>query len=271
MSTLNLTLGIVFLLPLSLPSVAAAGGDDERPGYLGVYLDDVKGEGGAIVSAVIVGSPAKKVGLLARDVIVEIEDQPTKTARDVVQAVAAHQPGSTVSLRVRRGETAKHLTAVLAERPEITDLLISEDPPRVFGGTVEADGGTLIGSLEGSGNTICNSRGLIIQGSITLGESALFEVLLDDHPDVNGLQVDGDIVLDGILHIVLKGAAAKPGDQFELITGGKSLKGRFKRLILPKPPEGVRWDIVYDNLDDGKDLNSDGDHDVTLTAVPAGK
>lgn len=262
MWSLNLTLGIVFLLPLSVPPLAAADEDDDPPaGYLGVYLDDAEG-GGAIVSAVIVGSPAKKVGLLEGDVIVEIENQPTKNVQDTIQKIASNSPGITVSLRVRRGETTKQLTAVLAERPEITDLLISDDPPRVYGGTVEADGGTLIGSLEGAGNTICNSRGFIIHGP-----STLLEVLLDDHPDVNGLQVDGDIVLDGILHVVQKGATAKPGDQFELITGGKSLKGQFKRLILPKPPEGVRWEIVYDNLAEEKDLNSDGDHDVTLTAV----
>ena len=267
-----LSLRLCSVLAFSLPLVTAAGGDDDwPPGYLGVYLDDVEDEAGGIVRAVIVGSPAKKIGLLEGDVVVEIEGLATKRARDVVQTIAAHKPGTTVSLRIRRGETGKQLTAELAKRPELTELLISDDPPRVFAGTFESDGGTLVGSLEGSLNTICNSRGLIIQGSIVLGESALFEVLLDDHPDVNGLQVDGDIVLDGILHVVRKGAAAKPGDQFELITGGKSLKGRFKRLILPKPPEGVRWEIVYDNLDDGKDLNSDGDYDVTLTAVPAGK
>ncbi|MBV8296137.1 MAG: trypsin-like peptidase domain-containing protein [Acidimicrobiia bacterium] len=74
-------------------------------------------DGGALVGTVVKGSPADQSGLLPRDVIIAVDGQPVKTMGALVVALRSRNPGSTVSLDVRRGKDEKHMTVRLVERP----------------------------------------------------------------------------------------------------------------------------------------------------------
>ena len=52
------------------------------------------------------------------------------------------------------------------------------------------------------------------------------------------------------------------------IVAAKTLKGKFAVLDLPKLPEGRKWWVIYDDLENGHDLDRDGRGDVTLRVVP---
>jgi hypothetical protein len=46
------------------------------------------------------------------------------------------------------------------------------------------------------------------------------------------------------------------------------LHGKFAVLDLPELPQGRKWLIVYDDLENGFDLDRDRRADVTLRVVP---
>ncbi|HEY4688228.1 MAG TPA: PDZ domain-containing protein [Anaerolineae bacterium] len=79
--------------------------------------------GGAFVGEVTSDSPAAKAGLKTGDVITAIDDKSIQTPQDLVDAIAAHKPGDTVTLKVyRAGETAPlTLTAMLGAHPDNAD------------------------------------------------------------------------------------------------------------------------------------------------------
>ena len=71
---------------------------------------------GALVSQVNPGSPAEKAGIVAGDVITELNGKPVADSHDLTTRVGAIAPGSSVSLTyVRKGET-KSAKATLVER-----------------------------------------------------------------------------------------------------------------------------------------------------------
>ncbi|HEV3353765.1 MAG TPA: trypsin-like peptidase domain-containing protein [Acidimicrobiales bacterium] len=78
---------------------------------------DMSIDGGALVGRVVKDSPADKGGLQVRDVIVAVDNQSVKTMGALVVALRGRNPGSTVSLDVRRGKDQKRMTVSLVERP----------------------------------------------------------------------------------------------------------------------------------------------------------
>jgi S1-C subfamily serine protease len=78
---------------------------------------DMAIDGGALVGRVVKDSPADKSGLQARDVIVGVDNQPVKTMGALVVALRSRNPGSTVSLDIRRGKDQRRMTVNLIERP----------------------------------------------------------------------------------------------------------------------------------------------------------
>lgn len=78
---------------------------------------DLSVKQGVIVGQVAADSPAARVGLRARDVIVAVDGQPIVDETSLGRALNTHQPGDTVQLSVARGADQVSLTVTLGRRP----------------------------------------------------------------------------------------------------------------------------------------------------------
>ena len=125
--------GIGFALPSNEASFVyqqIAGGGRVKRGYLGVFLESVKGEyarvygladaKGAIISDIREG-PAQKAGIQVGDVIVELNGQPVTSSQDLINRVASTPVGQTVSLGYLRDVNGKmesrKVSVAVGERP----------------------------------------------------------------------------------------------------------------------------------------------------------
>lgn len=88
-----------------------------RGAYLGSIPDMAAGDAtGLRLTGVRAGSPADQAGLRADDVIVEFGGMPVKDLYGYTDAIAAHAPGDTVTVVVRRAGQRLPLTVVLGRR-----------------------------------------------------------------------------------------------------------------------------------------------------------
>jgi S1-C subfamily serine protease len=62
------------------------------------------------------GSPAEHAGLRAGDIITAIGAKTVANLYDMTDALRSHQPGDTVAIAAKRGETEIRVTAVLGKR-----------------------------------------------------------------------------------------------------------------------------------------------------------
>jgi putative serine protease PepD len=83
--------------------------------YLGVQLGD--GSGGATVGQVASGAPAADAGVRSGDVVTAIDGKAVTSADALVNAVDAHKPGDTVTLKVKRGGSTNDVKVKLGTRP----------------------------------------------------------------------------------------------------------------------------------------------------------
>lgn len=67
--------------------------------------------------AVIAGSPAAKAGILAEDIILELNGKKITEDNTLASLIQQYNIGDTITLKVRRGDATLELTTVLAERP----------------------------------------------------------------------------------------------------------------------------------------------------------
>ena len=96
-------------------------------GYVGIMLRDVdadlqrslglKSTSGALVQDVTPGSPGARAGIRAYDVVVGVDGRGISGNDDLIQLIAAREPGSVASLQVVRDGRAMSMTLKLAERP----------------------------------------------------------------------------------------------------------------------------------------------------------
>ena len=140
--------GIGLAVPVNMARNVMEGflnGGKVARGYLGVDSQDIdaglaKGFGvpnaeGALVTEVSLGSPAAKAGVLAGDVVVEINDKPISSKDSLRVVVSELRPGSKVDVKIYRNGVPKTLLITLAERPDIGQPVVkSEDsttrPPK---------------------------------------------------------------------------------------------------------------------------------------------
>jgi serine protease Do len=79
-------------------------------GSLGVELSE-----GAVVAAVIAGSPAEKAGIQPGDKLTKILDSAVANSQDAHEAVLKVRPGDEVSMTLERGGQAIEIKATAGE------------------------------------------------------------------------------------------------------------------------------------------------------------
>jgi S1-C subfamily serine protease len=77
----------------------------------------VKVTEGAIVIAVVPGSPADKAGIKEGDVITAVDSTPVVTVEDFIGSLRAHQPGDAVTVSIVRGTATVQVKVTLSEQP----------------------------------------------------------------------------------------------------------------------------------------------------------
>ena len=71
---------------------------------------------GALVASVLDGEPAAKAGIEAGDVITKVNGKSVEDASALLRAIAAHKPGTSVTLVVWRNGKAVDLDVTLGDR-----------------------------------------------------------------------------------------------------------------------------------------------------------
>jgi acetylornithine deacetylase/succinyl-diaminopimelate desuccinylase-like protein len=98
-----------------IPSAGASLGADYGA-YLGTVPDMTDSPGGVRLLGVRAGSPAEKAGLRGDDIITRIGEMNVPDLQAMTDALRSHQPGDTVDIVVRRGNTETTLRATLGSR-----------------------------------------------------------------------------------------------------------------------------------------------------------
>jgi hypothetical protein len=90
---------------------------------LGVANDGVR------VEALLADGPAERAGIEVGDIIVGLDEHEARDTNTLMPLVAAHRPGESVKLKVRRGEEYLHIPLILGRRDEAD---VKESPPPRF-------------------------------------------------------------------------------------------------------------------------------------------
>jgi serine protease DegS len=95
-------------------------------GWIGFVTEDITerqaaqiglADGGVLIANLYVGSPAQRAGLQPGDILLAINDVAVRSARDAETRVAAERPGTTLTLKCKRGQRTLEVKTVVAERP----------------------------------------------------------------------------------------------------------------------------------------------------------
>jgi serine protease Do len=146
--------------------------------------------GGALVSIVEQDGPAKAAGIHPGDVIVEYNGKPVKNNQELVSAVSATAPGSSMPIKVIRAGKPVSLTVKVEELPVETEPTVARASERArpepaqptetgFGMTVEPVSGAIArqaGVPAGKGGAIVsdvNPTGQAARGGIAPGDVIL--------------------------------------------------------------------------------------------------
>jgi serine protease Do len=77
---------------------------------------------GVVLSGIILGGPAEKAGLRARDLVREIDGETVSTTGELIARVRARPPGEWIRLVIQRGSDALDKRLHLASRPSDSSL-----------------------------------------------------------------------------------------------------------------------------------------------------
>lgn len=162
--------------------------------FLGVRLNDT--DNGVEIVEVVEGSPAAEIGLMAGDVLTQVNGADVASAQEAVEMVRALEPGAQIDLTVTRGEETLEFSVVLRPitQPRIRVLPGGRDGrlpiiPRFGNGGFVFTPGELTYSPEESAWTV----GAIAEDSV-LYEAGLREG--DKITAVNGQVVEIDNLRD---------------------------------------------------------------------------
>lgn len=123
--------GIGFAIPVDLisqvvPQLIESG--HVRRGWLGIGADNLQMfpginrqvDRGAVITAILEGSPADIAGLRPYDVVVSAADQPVRNATELLLLISGLAPGSHVPLSILRNDSSVNISVELMERPVFT-------------------------------------------------------------------------------------------------------------------------------------------------------
>ncbi len=96
--------GVVSVAPRPVPMPRAV---------LGVMLGDI--DEGAVITSVVPESAAEEAGLEVDDVILELDGKAVANSGEFVQAVREKRPGQRITLKIRRGDNERRISATLQE------------------------------------------------------------------------------------------------------------------------------------------------------------
>jgi S1-C subfamily serine protease len=113
--------GVGFAVPSNLVASELQqleAGETVKHAYLGVSTGTASGEvAGAQVAEVVQGSPAAEAGLRQGDVITALGEAKIASTEDLVAAIAAREPGETVTLEVERSSQTTSIKVTLGTQP----------------------------------------------------------------------------------------------------------------------------------------------------------
>ncbi|MXZ99600.1 MAG: PDZ domain-containing protein, partial [Acidimicrobiaceae bacterium] len=116
-TTSGANIGLGFAVPSDTVELIASrvvAGESLELGYLGISGRADEGGGpGVIVAEVLAGSPAEEAGLLAGDVIINLDSEPMDDITELSAAIKLRRPGEAVELTIKRGSDLLVATAVL--------------------------------------------------------------------------------------------------------------------------------------------------------------
>ena len=112
-------LAVLVFLPSSQAASPAPG---EPTGWLGLYLGDAAGSPseatGVLVRGVVENSPADEAHFRAKDTILAVDGASVSGRAELMARLRAMEPGSFVTLTVKRGEREFEVRTTLSARPE---------------------------------------------------------------------------------------------------------------------------------------------------------
>ncbi|HEV1999949.1 MAG TPA: Do family serine endopeptidase [Xanthobacteraceae bacterium] len=229
-------IGIAFAIPAETVERVVASlketGSVTR-GYLGVQIQPVTPEiaeslslkeaQGALVADVQGDTPAAKAGIKAGDVVISVDGQAIKDARELSRRIAGFQPGATVKLNVLRDGKERTFEVVLSKLPEQRAAEKPNAPKREQGAEVPRLGLSLApaDSVAGAGR-----EGVVVTEVDPKGPAA-----------ERGLK-SGDVILE-----VAGRAVANPAEVRDALSQARK-DGKGVVLLRVKTENGTRFVTV---------------------------
>ena len=93
-----------------------ASGSDLTPA-MAAAMGLAQGTTGVLLSGILEDGPADKAGIMPGDIIQRINGKPVKNAQEVMNAIAVASPGTTMDMRILRGNKNMDVKLTVAERP----------------------------------------------------------------------------------------------------------------------------------------------------------
>jgi serine protease Do len=138
------SVGIAFAIPSETVKTVVAQLKDKGSvsrGWIGVQIQPVTSEiaeslglkqsGGALVAEPQKDSPASKAGIESGDVIVSLDGNPIKDARELSRKIGSMSPGTTIKLGMLRKGAEKTVTLTLGELPAQREARAERVDPRL--------------------------------------------------------------------------------------------------------------------------------------------
>jgi S1-C subfamily serine protease len=121
-TNVGFAISVAEALPVIDQLRAQADGAVRADGYLGVSLDERRDGGqGSIVATVEPGSGADAAGLLAGDIVIEVDGTAINGSTGLVAAIRDREPGDEVEITILREGELEMVVATLGTRPEDPD------------------------------------------------------------------------------------------------------------------------------------------------------